>query len=121
MRFGPDPDELAHRPPPFENNQCRNAADIVIHGRSLVVVDIHFADFDGAGVLGREFFNQRRDLPARPAPGSPKIDEHRLSRLENFAIEITIGQFDDVGGRRDCLLALAPRGLPAQAAIFATG
>jgi len=60
----------------------------------LVLVDVHLADCKAAVVLTRDLIDQRCDQLARPAPFRPKIDEHGLVILVDFAVEIRLRERD---------------------------
>ena len=52
------------------------------------------ADLDVAALL-RDLVHDRRDHAARTAPGCPEIEQDRLVRLENFALEIILCDRND--------------------------
>src|SRR5205823_2041698 len=61
---------------------------VVVGGEYLVGVHVHLADLElpGQGLDGRVH------RPARRAPRSPKIDQHRLAGLEDFLLPVELVQ-----------------------------
>src|SRR5690349_16107706 len=80
----------------FEQQQRGNPADVIAHGRLAVVVDVQFADLCLARILGRDNVNGWRHHPARSAPFSPEINQHRFRRVEHLGVEGCVGQVQNV-------------------------
>src|SRR6185295_7520668 len=78
-------------------HQRRNAAHAKLPGDLRAVVDVHFADFHGAGILTRQLVDQRSDHAAGTAPRGPKVDQHRFRRFKYFGVEIGVGKLGGVG------------------------
>src|SRR5260370_28027150 len=85
----------------LDDEQVWNAADSVAAGRLRIVVNIHFHNFESAGVLAREVVDDRRDRAAWRAPRRPKIDQDRSRGFENFLVEARVGNMNDfIAGHR---------------------
>src|SRR5579863_9672752 len=79
----------------LEHQQGGDAAHAITHGRSAVVVNIHFADLEFALVVLGQLLNDRSDCLARPAPNSPEVDQDWSLRFENILNEIPVFYFKD--------------------------
>ncbi len=95
--LGDGADHLINRLAPFKEDNRRNSADAEFSGGFGAGVDVHLEHLDLAGILGGDLFNDRRQRPARGAPGGPKINQHRLAVLQDIGREILIGCNLDVG------------------------
>ena len=62
----------------------------------LVVVDVHLGDLEAALVLVGEGVDGGRDLLAGAAPDGPEIDEGRDVGLQDFGLEVRVGELFDV-------------------------
>lgn len=88
-----DADEAVDDFAALEDHERRDAADAVALGALRSVVDVQLHDLGGTGVLAGELLDQRGDLAARTAPGGPEVDQHGLIGLEDFAVEVDVGDF----------------------------
>src|SRR5829696_5673723 len=82
----------------FEEQNRRNAADL-IHLRHLgIVVDIHLADRDLAQVFGSEGVDRGAETLTGAAPLRPEIHQHWPTRLQHAVIEVAIRKGHHVFG-----------------------
>src|SRR5437867_2980223 len=87
--------------PPFdatvlEEDQSRNAANIITIRYRWIFVNVEFAHFGAAGIILRDALDRGGHHPARRAPLRPEVHQHRLVRLEHFVIKIAVRQFQRV-------------------------
>jgi hypothetical protein len=75
-----------------------------------VVVDVHLRDLEATFVLVCERVDGGRDLLTRSAPDGPEIDEGWNVGLEDFGLEVRIGELFDVGAGH-CYLHHPPDGV----------
>src|SRR5437868_8515622 len=80
----------------LEDEDGRDAADAVTLGDARRVVDVELGDLVLADGLVRDFLDDRSEHFAGAAPRGGEIDEDGLRRLEDFLIEIRVGELDDV-------------------------
>lgn len=79
--------------PADEHREIWNAPDEVARGQPRVSLGVHFQHESAAREAARRLLHLRGDLPARPAPRRPKIDQDRhLARLQ----QIVEGLFIDL-------------------------
>src|SRR5215471_4639915 len=85
-------DGLDHLPF-MEEYEGGNACDAIALGHCGVLVDIELAYGQTSRILGRDLLYDRSHEPARPTPGGPKIDQHRLWGVEDVVLDtgVTIG------------------------------
>jgi len=81
---------------PLKNRMRGIVITIVLHGDLRVLVHVQLADLHLAGILIGDLVDDRRELPARAAPGSPKIGNHKCAGGDLF-VPVVGGEFDDVG------------------------
>src|ERR1700736_1321218 len=89
--------DLIAQLPVFEKEQRRNGANVVLKGKTLVLVHVHFRDLDRAGLLLRDLVQQWRDHFAGAAPFRPEIDDYGLVAVGDFTVKIGFIELD--GGR----------------------
>ena len=65
-----------HQLAALEQQERRNPAHLVPHRRLALLVHVQFADLGFALILLGKLIDDRRHLPARAAPRSPKIHQH---------------------------------------------
>jgi hypothetical protein len=90
VRFSDRADLLLHHLATLENQQRRDAANLVTAGRLDIRVHIDLADLHPAGILGRDLIDRRTHLPARAAPLGPEVNQNRLRGFQNFLIESSV-------------------------------
>ena len=93
----------------FEDQHRRDTRDAVLDGHVLVVVRVELAHFNLAGELIGNTVDSRGQLPARPAPGRPEIDQHRLVALHDLFLPVVRGQLNYVRTRHELRLSLMNR------------
>jgi hypothetical protein len=93
--LGARADDLLFHLSADENQQRRDAADVVSDGRSDVLVDIHLCDFHAAGVGLSELVDERSNDLARAAPCGPEVDEDGLFRLQDDGVKVLVSCFND--------------------------
>src|ERR1700674_3235390 len=81
-------DDLA----PFEEQQCRDAANLEREGGIWIVVHVQLAHRHFAGVIGRQRIDGRRQALAGPAPFGPEIHQNRVAGLQHGFVEIGVSQ-----------------------------
>ena len=82
LRFRQRAGEAVDQLPVLDQHHRRDRADLERGGELLLLVDVDLGQQERAVVVGRELFQDRAELLARPAPVRPEIDEHRhLQRL----------------------------------------
>ena len=86
--FGCTPTNRSTTSPFLKNHERGNAAHAVALGRIRGIVDVQLSDLDRAQVLTGQLLDHRRDLPARSAPGRPKVHQHRPAGLQNLASKL---------------------------------
>src|ERR1700722_1850891 len=79
----------------LEEKQGRNAANTITHRSGRIPIHIHLHHLELAAVLHRDLVHDGRQCPARPAPGSPKIDQNRLLGLQHLLLKCRIVYFED--------------------------
>ena len=82
----------------FVEYQGRDAADAKGTGQGRLFVHVHFDDVKTTLILLGQFAEERGQLTARPAPGSPKIDGHRQNGSHHHGGEFARGDIGDKGG-----------------------
>ena len=55
------PGDLIAKLAVLEKQQRRNRPDVVLEGKTLVLIDIHFGDLHRIGFFARDFIEQGRD------------------------------------------------------------
>jgi hypothetical protein len=75
----------------LDDQQIGNSSDAVTRRRFGIVVDVYFDHLEPAGILARQLVDERSDGPAGRAPRRPEIDQHRLVGLQDFLVEVRIG------------------------------
>src|SRR5262245_14283070 len=70
----------------LENQQRRNAADVIPHRSPAIFVDVQLADLHLAVILVSYRVDRRTHHPARTAPFRPKIHQHRYFGAEDVAL-----------------------------------
>jgi chromate reductase, NAD(P)H dehydrogenase (quinone) len=75
----------------LEDQQGRDAADLILARRRRIVVNVHLGDGDLPAHLFRQRLERGRDLLAGPAPLGPEVDQHGALGLEDEHLEIGIG------------------------------
>src|SRR5947209_2256450 len=80
----------------LEEDQSRNAANIITIRYRWIFVNVEFAHFGAAGIILRDALDRGGHHPARRAPLRPEVHQHRLVRLEHFVIKIAVRQFQRV-------------------------
>lgn len=79
----PNPKEAIRDLAAFKNQNRWDAADPILRGDTRVVINVHFANLQRRILFG-QFINHWRDLAARPAPRSPKINQNCPVCREDF-------------------------------------
>ena len=96
----------------FEDEEGRDAADVVLGREIGVRVDVALADADLAVVVLGERLDVGRDRAARRAPHGPEVHEHRqLRRPQDLSLEVAVGDLDDVLASHGASFSTAPRRL----------
>jgi hypothetical protein len=90
LRFSDCANFLLHHPAFLENQQCRDAANLVTAGRLNIRVHIYFADLDSASIFRSDLIDRRTHLSTRAAPFCPEVNQNRLRRLQHFLIKSSI-------------------------------
>ena len=62
----------------------------------MVLVDVHFAYFDGTGFFAGDFFDQWRNQFARPTPFRPEINQDGLVAVVYFTVKVRFVKGDGV-------------------------
>src|SRR5690606_21693169 len=75
----------------LEQHQRRNAANAILGGRFLVIVDVELGDLELAGVILGDVVQDRGDHLAGATPFGPVIDQHRGLGLQHFGFEVAVG------------------------------
>ena len=91
--FGDGADDLLDDLAVFEDEQGRDAADVVAAGGIHRLIDVELGDLELAGVIVRDLRDGRGKHVAWAAPLGPKIHEHRLGAAggENFCLKVCVG------------------------------
>ena len=99
LRFRQGAGKAVDQLPVLDQHHGRDRADLERGGELLLLVDIDLGQQERAVVIGGEFFQDRPELLARPAPFGPEIDQHRhLQRfLDDVGFERIGGGVEDVG------------------------
>src|SRR5688572_15431958 len=87
-------DLLLHYTTALEEQQSRDAADVVPRGRAAVEVHVQLADLRLSGVVSGKGIDCRRHLPAWPTPLSPKIDQHWNVGVQHVLVERRVRKFE---------------------------
>src|SRR5204862_6318241 len=74
----------------LEEDRGRDREDAVARRVLRVLVDVHLGEKDLV-LVARELLEDRRDGPARAAPGSPEVDDDGLRGLEDLLLERVVG------------------------------
>jgi hypothetical protein len=90
VRFSDRADLLLHHLATLENQQGRDAPNLVTAGRLDVRVHIDLADLHPPGIFGGDLIDRRAHLPAGAAPLGPEVNQNRLSRFQNILIESSV-------------------------------
>ncbi len=85
-------DERVLRFSSLEEDEGRDAHDAELLRDFAVLVHVHFVERDFACVLRAEFLDDRNHGLARAAPWSPKVDEDRDGRFQDFAFKFGVGE-----------------------------
>src|SRR5690606_3297810 len=96
LRFGKGAHFGRHDIAALEQHQRRDAADAVLRGRLLVVVDVELGDLELARVVVGVVVQYRRDHLAGAAALGPVIAPDRALGLQHFVVEVAVGQMVDV-------------------------
>ena len=96
LAFGYRADDLSDNLATFKEEQGGDAANIVLLGHQLVVVDIHFTDFEFAYVFASESLDRGANGLTRPAPLGPKINKSDCIGFDDLVFEVFVGEFGDV-------------------------
>src|ERR1700722_16983651 len=91
--LGDETDDLLGDLAALEDQEGGDTADAVAHGRGSVAVNVHFHDFEFAVILVGNLVNDRGESATGTAPGSPKIYQYGLGRLENIFFKVGIVYF----------------------------
>ena len=67
-----------------EEQQGRQAANLIPGYGLRMVVGVELGHFHAAGVLVCQFFHNRLQGVAGPAPGGAKINQHRFGGFQHF-------------------------------------
>lgn len=99
--FGQYSHELIDRLAVQKRHDHRDALDLKRRGELLFFVRIDLGQHELAGILVRQLFQERCELPAQSAPGCPEVDDdQRLLRLVDH-VGLKRGRLDvDDEGRR---------------------
>src|SRR5919201_5313335 len=76
--------------PVFEQNDCRYPSDSVTLCRGWIVIDIQLHDASTRPMLLGYRLERGRKRSARPAPGSPEVNQHWHFRLQNNSLKILV-------------------------------
>src|SRR5450432_3250771 len=91
-------DDLTDDAPLLEHEERRQAAHVELGDDLLVRVGVELADSNLSFVGARERLDVRGHRAARRAPGGPEVDEHWYGRLGHEALEVLVGELDDLRG-----------------------
>src|SRR6266478_5381057 len=91
------PGDLIAQLPVLEEKQGWDSADVILKGKALVFVHVDFCNLDCARFFPRNLIKEGRDHFAGAAPFRPKIDNHRLVALRDFAVEVGFVEIDGRG------------------------
>src|SRR5215207_5435703 len=94
--LGTDAHERPHDLALVVEVHCRKTRDAVLRGRDRVGIGIHLDDRQLLALLVGDLLEDRRELTARAAPGSPEVDQHGAVSLEHLLIEVGVGDGGDV-------------------------
>jgi len=86
----------------FEDDECRNTADLVTGRRCLVLFRIQLRQPYGWFQLGSRLFERWRHHLAGPAPRRPEIDDDRNVTAADVGLEVRVGEFYRVAGKQRC-------------------
>ena len=98
VTLGERPDDPLRLGPVAEQDQGRDREHLVAPGGLLVVVDVEADDPQLAVALGRHLLEDRMDDAARPAPGSPEVDEHGPVGVDHLALKARVGYVGELAG-----------------------
>src|SRR3990172_3413674 len=83
-----------------EQDECGDSADAELRGDVRAVVHVQFGHPHLPLEFLRHLFENRCDDPARPAPGSPEVDQHRGGPGFDRRLEVPAVQFQYGSGHR---------------------
>ena len=97
LLFRDSADDLLDNLAVFEDEQGRDAADVVATGGVHRFVDVELRDLELARVVVRDFSDGGGEHVTWAAPLSPEIYQHRLGAAggENFRFKIRVGYSRD--------------------------
>ena len=84
-------DDAIDRLSALEENQARNAGDLVLAGDAGFSSVFSLTNFAFSAYAVGDFLDDRTEHAARAAPRRPEVDEHGLVALQNFGLEIGLG------------------------------
>ena len=92
--------EAVHQLPVLDQDHGRDRADLEGRGELLLLVDIDLGQSERAVVFRGQFFQDRAELLAGPAPLGPEIDQDRGFQrfLQDIGLEAVGGGVEDVEG-----------------------
>ena len=102
----------------FQDEQEGNGVGFEAGGGVGVFIHVEFGEAHPAGEVDGKFVEDRSDHPARPAPRSPKINEHRQRRAFDEFAECGVGDFDGVRGSEEWGFAAGADGREALRDFF---
>ena len=88
LRFGPRAGQIGGELALEHRIDGRDRSHLELRGDELVLVGVDLGQHDAlVGIIGRDFFQHRRQRLARPAPFRPEIDDDELGhrRLDDIA------------------------------------
>ena len=104
--LGGKPDDLVGHLAILEKQQCGNAADVIARWCRAVLIHVHLGHLDLSRVRFGHLVHVGRNGPARAAPCSPEVHQHRLLAAQHFLVEICIRYFQHTRSRHvpPCLI-----------------
>jgi hypothetical protein len=109
--LGQRPDETIHELPVFEQKHRRDASNPILGSDKRIFIDVDFGDLDPAGILGRQFVQDRGHGLAWAAPRRPTVNQHGYGAGNDLVGKGGIGYFNGL-----IRTAADDQGFPALAA-----
>src|SRR5262249_45095278 len=91
LGLGPNTHDAIDLPAAVEHQQGRDAGDVTARGRRTVRVDVELADPQPARHLDRDLLDHQYLHLAGPAPGRPRVEQHRRRRALDVGGERGVG------------------------------